>query len=399
MQGIKVHFLGIKIQQHPLFEPNSEFLLINDQRINKENTDQLTNLDKGLWINNLVAITGKNATGKTSLMKLLNGIQNLLFFKTQISQTSLNDVLFGEKPIIISAFIYGEDKILYQDQLTFNMLDGKLAVTAEEIKAHKLTERMSKKRMLDFSKAKIITSRKNISGLVESLLSNEDSIFRVIIAEKNYRPQPTMSSLFFTNFNFLQFFEEKIPSELLTFLDSSIEYLKQDIIETDGKKRKVIFRLKFKNSPEIVEDNFNVIAHYFSSGTAKGITLYGMVIKTLQTGGILYIDELENHFNHTIVRSFIEYFANPKLNRNRAVLVFSTHYSELIDDLDRGDAIYITRRDKNINLMRYSQADVRPDLLRSEVIDSNSIDGTMPEYSLYLALRKEIQRIVGAYGN
>lgn len=55
----------------------------------------------------------------------------------------------------------------------------------------------------------------------------------------------------------------------------------------------------------------------------------------------------------------MEYFTDPKTNPNRATLIFSTHYSEILDDLERGDAIYLARRDERIELQSYSKADVR----------------------------------------
>ena len=94
----------------------------------------------------------------------------------------------------------------------------------------------------------------------------------------------------------------------------------------------------------------------------------------------------------------MEYFTDPKTNPNRATLIFSTHYSEILDDLERGDAIYLARRDERIELQRYSKADVRQDLNRTEVFDSNYLGGTAPQYDAYLKLRKATRKAV-ANGN
>ncbi|MSE06788.1 AAA family ATPase, partial [Lactobacillus salivarius] len=93
------------------------------------------------------------------------------------------------------------------------------------------------------------------------------------------------------------------------------------------------------SNEEITDTNFATIENYLSSGTAKGVTLYGNILYALRTGGIIFIDELENHFNHAIVRTFIEYFVNNRINKNNATIIFSTHYSELLDDFERGDEI------------------------------------------------------------
>lgn len=198
------------------------------------------------------------------------------------------------------------------------------------------------------------------------------------------------------NTNALFYDEEKVPVAILNFLDPSIEYLNIES-ETDDANhiKKIIYHLKFKNAKEeITATVFDVIQHYLSSGTAKSITLYGRVMIALKTGGIMFVDELENHFNHAIVRSFIEDFSDSKINTNRAMLIFSTHYSELLNDLDRGDEVYIAKRNDKIELQRYSAANVRSDLKKAEVFDSDYLGGTAPEYSAYLALKNVTKKVV-----
>ena len=117
-------------------------------------------------------------------------------------------------------------------------------------------------------------------------------------------------------------------------------------------------------------------------------------MKTLKKGGMIYIDELVNHYNHTIVRTFIEYFANKKINKNHATLIFSTHYSEILEDFDRGDEIYIAKRDNKIHLQRYSSANVRNELNKADVFDSDYLGGTVPKYDSYMNLRKATEKVI-----
>lgn len=117
----------------------------------------------------------------------------------------------------------------------------------------------------------------------------------------------------------------------------------------------------------------------------------------LESGGIIFIDEIEDHFNHTIVDVFIEYFTDKKINVNHAILVFSTHYSEILDQIDRTDEEYITRRDDKISLQRYSQTHVRSDLSKAEVFESDYLGGTAPEYDAYIALKKATKRWVASH--
>lgn len=114
----------------------------------------------------------------------------------------------------------------------------------------------------------------------------------------------------------------------------------------------------------------------------------------LQTGDLLFIDDLEDHLDYRIMRLFIECFTDPEINKNRATLIFSTHYSELLSDLNRGDEIYIVKRDPLIELQRYSQANIRQDLNRTEVYNADLISGTAPKYESYMNLKKAIKKML-----
>lgn len=396
----KLYFLKTQIENHPLFEDGLDFSLMSDARITENTRDQLTNLDGNLWINNLITIVGKNATGKTTIMRTIIGILQLLLYGNSIDQTSLQDILVGDQPITITSYFYGSNQVLYKDVVTFKQnadkLNKKWIIDNELIYKKEFKNRFTKKEILKFDNIKPLYERQNLGELATSILSPDDSIFRLVLAKEKYRTQLIIDNLMLANINALFYDDEKVPAAILNFLDPSIEYLNIES-ETDDANhiKKIIYHLKFKNSKEeITATGFDVIEHYLSSGTAKGITLYGRVMVALRTGGIMFVDELENHFNHAIVRSFIEDFADPKINVNRAILIFSTHYSELLNDLERGDEIYVAKRNQKIELQRYSAANVRNELKKAEVFESDYLGGTAPEYSAYMALKKATKKVV-----
>lgn len=397
IKGKKLYFLKLIIEDHPLFDKKVEFSLVNDSRVSEDKSNQLTNIFGRVWLNNLVTIVGKNATGKTTIMKMIIGVLTFLLYSKSIEQTQLTDVLIGTNPIKLTTYFFGDDMVIYKDKLVLRMndKDHKWHVSEEIIYEKQVTNRVSKKELFNFNGVEPYLNRKKLDELAASVLASDDSIFRTVLAKKRYKIQPIFDTLIFTNVNALFYATENVPGEILNFLDPTIEYLKIENKQVEGDRAQLFYRLKFKNHPEIfTETNFATIEHYLSSGTAKGVTLYGNVLQALRTGGIIFIDELENHFNHAIVRAFIEYFANPKINKNRATLIFSTHYSELLDDLERGDEIYLTKRDKLIRLQRYSKTKVRKDLNKSEVFDSDYLGGTAPDYELYMNLRKATERAV-----
>lgn len=135
----------------------------------------------------------------------------------------------------------------------------------------------------------------------------------------------------FTDHNMLNVLG-KYPIEVLTFLDPSIEYLN---CKPEGKK--VDIRLKFYGKDEINLNNPLALNKYLSPGTIKGLSVFMGAVITFTEGGYLVVDELENHFNSEIVSTLVRFFMDKKINKKGATLVFSTHYSELLDKFERND--------------------------------------------------------------
>ena len=384
----KLRFLSLDIENYPLFEPKLSFSLLTESRVSQEHTESLMPLFGSNYANNVTTIVGKNATGKTTILKLTIGILSLLLNNKSISETKLNELFFDDSSVNFSVYLYGSDKFLYKDEIEIAATNDELEIKAEKIYRKKALVRDSKKNLLDFSKAKLIIDRNDLKPEVSAILAPDDSIFRTVIKMNNYSIPSVIDNTIFTNTNLFISNLGAVPSEILQYLDPSIEYLKIEKTN-DGKNGQAFYRLKFKNrADEITDKNFATIEYYLSSGTAKGISLYTQILSTLKNGGIIFVDEIENHFNHAIARTFINYFKDPLININNAKLVFTTHYAEFMDDLDRSDQIFIARRMDKISLTRYSSTKVRSDILRSEVYESGSIVGTTPEYKDYLALRK-----------
>ena len=188
----------------------------------------------------------------------------------------------------------------------------------------------------------------------------------------------------YTNINQLSISED-CPLELITFFDPSVEYLK---VSKNSKDTDIC--LKFKGKNEIVLNQFSELNRYLSSGTIKGINTFLNAIKTFQNGGYLIVDELENHFNQEIVSTLMRFYMDKKVNPNGAVLIFSTHYSELLDEFERNDNVYIVRNRNGISAENLSTILKRNDIKKSEAYQSGFLEGTTPMYEAYMRLKKSI---------
>ena len=93
-----------------------------------------------------------------------------------------------------------------------------------------------------------------------------------------------------------------------------------------------------------------------SFGTYRFLSLAEPIISALETGAILWIDEIDNGLHYDLVRALISLFQDETVNIHNAQLIINTHNISLIDEADlfRRDQIYIV--DKN----RYGEASLTP---------------------------------------
>ena len=155
------------------------------------------------------------------------------------------------------------------------------------------------------------------------------------------------------------------------------------------KKTKEI-TLEFYEREMISVSNPIQLERYLSSGTIKGITIFINAMMIIEDGGYLIIDELENHFNREIVATLVRFFMSETVNKKGATLIFTTHYSELLDEIERNDSIYLVRNRGGIAAQKLSTILKRNDIKKSEAFKSDYLDGTVPSYEAYINLKNAI---------
>lgn len=184
-----------------------------------------------------------------------------------------------------------------------------------------------------------------------------------------------------TDFNVLNSFGN-FPIELIQFLDPSIEYIRFNPNEAE-----LIVKFKKDDMPISMRGIQN-ISHYLSSGTIKGLNVFMHAWIVLIKGGYFIIDEIENHFNKEIVATLIRFFMDKRVNQNGATLIYSTHYVELLDELDRNDGIYVIRNNGRITIQKLHHILTRNDIKKSDAFQSGMLEGTTPSYEASMRLKK-----------
>ena len=372
----------------PLFKEKLDICFYAQQRISEEQKEQLHPLFSNVYLNPAIGFIGINASGKTSVLKvilLILGIMN----NEPINHIDTRDILGDAKKTVLNIFFYSEtNKEVCRLETVVAARKTKTegiiySIISERIWSKKTEEIIARKAMLDFKGKEPIMVR---SGQ-EDFLSDDVSIM-IALNKKTGENIRIVDLLLFTNINVLPF-SEGIPAEVITYLDPTVESL-----YFDEKDQKEIIRLKFKDKEEIVLNNPLELNNYLSSGTVKGMIIFTLAKEVLQNGGYIVVDEIENHFNKEIVTTLMRFFMDSKLNKNGGTLIFSTHYPELLDEYDRNDSIYITRNRNGITAENLSSILKRNDIKMSDAYQSGFLEGTTPMYEAYMRLKKSLAAVL-----
>ena len=372
----------------PLFKEKLDICFYAQQRISEEQKEQLHPLFSNVYLNPATGFIGINASGKTSVLKvilLILGIMN----NEPINHIDTRDILGDAKKTVLNIFFYSEtNKEVCRLETIVAARKTKTegiiySIISERIWSKKTDEIIARKAMLDFDGKEPIMVR---SGQ-EDFLSDDVSIM-IALNKKTGENIRIVDLLLFTNINVLPF-SEGIPAEVITYLDPTVESL-----YFDEKDQKEIIRLKFKDKEEIVLNNPLELNNYLSSGTVKGMIIFTLAKEVLQNGGYIVVDEIENHFNKEIVTTLMRFFMDSKLNKNGGTLIFSTHYPELLDEYDRNDSIYITRNRNGITAENLSSILKRNDIKKSDAYQSGFLEGTTPMYEAYMRLKKSLAAVL-----
>ncbi len=370
--------LKISIKGLALFKETLEIDFFTEQQVNENHKNKVNHLFHHIYTNTSLAFVGVNASGKTCALKVISFVIDLLN-GDPVNNIKNMDILENSKKVTIETIFYDEKKIIYKLSTDIVSVEDiemgvRYVIENERLQQKKITKIKSKKDLVVFDEENFKVRDRNAEFL-------KDDISIVISINKN-KEFPCMDMMKFTDRNFLGLVGD-FPHELLAFLDPTIEYIVFNRNTNAGI-------LKFYDKPEIKIPDPSALEEYLSSGTIKGINTFIFAKLAWDRGGYLIVDELENHFNREIVLVLIRFFANKRINRKGATLVFSTHYPELLDEFDRNDCIYVVRNRGGIYVQKLNTILKRNDIKKSEVFKSDYLGGTAPSHDSYIALKKGI---------
>ena len=379
---MNIRILKVEICNIPILGDNVVSIdFVASQRVSEDDKSRLYNIFNNVYQSEALAFVGINASGKTTMLKLLSFTMSMLNNKplNSIGNADFMNLLDSDSPAIITTYFSANDSV-YQLMTEIVRIDGRLVISNETLKEKSFRNVKFKKLLYDFSGIEPVMDR---SLLDRTFLLDDVSI--MVSFNKKYDASVYFIDLLKqTNRNYLENTGSEFPVELIEFLDPSVEYFR--LVKSMAGYE---FQLKFKRYENVIYlKRVDELDRYLSSGTIKGINIFMDAVECFRRGGYLLVDELENHFNKEIIASLIRFFMNGNINTEGSVLLFSTHYSEILDEFDRNDSVYIVRNENGIELRNLSDILKRNDIKKSEAFLSGFLGGTAPKYKSFMALKK-----------
>ncbi len=350
--------------------------LARSKKTEEDKEYELLEIADQLYVFSTMAVIGKNASGKTSAIELLDCCYDIL------SKFRLEYLDFEFDGVKLEMYFYEEGYVYYYST--------KLRKSAADEKKSIFTEQYLFRKKYFKSKTKEIFSEKGWERLViDGELPEDISIvFFVLktmkVREIYYGVQEDKDSGITKGFSMIKklHFSDEVIKSILKIFDDKVD----DLIQLDENKYLLIYQGQKK---ELTEKELEGI---LSSGTIKGLSLYLTAYASLKYGFDLLIDEIENHFHKSLVNNLLCLYKDKSVNKHNASLVFTTHYCEILDMFNRSDNIWITKsQDKVIAENMYEKYGLRSELSKSKKFYENAF-GTGVDYEALMNLKELLMK-------
>ena len=379
--------LKIKVSEYKLLKNDFEIDLTSKARVfNEDLENEIIRIDNSLFSFNTISFVGSNSSGKTTMLYLIYKVCSFLslgrweYFKNEFNNKFIDLNIFFYLDGYLYSYQVKLNKPEYIDQNNINFLkisDEKLfkckyksKKSIEEFKIKKVDISNTLNSLNDTSSITKLTGNQvqvnffntnNISNINEILVRN--SFFEALSNSNN-----------------------NLVSSIIKLLDESIEYIKLKDNDTIKFKR-------FNENEEIM--NKLELINILSSGTFRGVELYIRTVNALKNGSILIVDEIESSFQKNLVSNLLFLFNDENININHATLIFSTHYTEILDYLKRRDSIFITHKENGrIDIKNlYSDYNIRCELSKSKLFDNNVFNTSINYDELKIVRRNLIDEL------
>ena len=236
--------------------------------------------------------------------------------------------------------------------------------------------------LLDFFKdIKIISGLKEEGYLNDTMLLSKDDLQKNRILSFIQKADIGIDNFKLKKHKFedLDFDNSKMSDELKEALKGLNTYIEKSMKEdnTELFSDVITFHKQYDSAGNFVKNIEFSLNQDESSGTRKFFALIGQILKIIDLGGILFVDELDSKIHPNLVCKLVSIFNSKELNPNNAQLVFNSHDTNLLNSgLFRRDQIWFSEKTKYGASKLYSLADFKTDEVRkNEAFEANYIRG------------------------
>ena len=332
---------------------------------------ELIKVDDDLYVYNTLAFIGKNASGKTTILRILDIAYEILsMFRIDTFKHLIN------KNLTLEIMFYHDKKIyIYKTDLenVNNIINFK-----NQSLLFRSFNKLALKNMNDYSKYKEVLINNTLpedTSILFNILNNIET--RVLY----YSSYDYDTEIYFNIYKLLEENSELLIKDILRLFDNHILNIELTKYAT--------FKITYNDKTSEILSSKELFEK-LSSGTSKGIALYTYVIYSLNNGVDLIVDEIENHFHRTLVDNLINLYKDKRVNKKGATLIFSTHYPQVLDLFNRSDNIYITKNNGGIYVENaYTNYNARSELLKSKRFYQNAFD-TNVSYEALMKFKEDL---------
>lgn len=364
-----------------MLEKNFEINFLTKTRVDKDvDNNDLLLLANEIYYPIETIFIGKNSSGKTTVLNLITIVLELLNTgRIPKSYFEYNDSFSIDVLFYVNEMIYRYTGLFINDGLADKPF---LKIVDESLTKTTFKENYKK----DLSNAaffKVDSFNSNVNGdtsMVYKFASDGSFNYSADLLSDN----PFHFGVFY---NFLG---DNIFNKLLHLFDDSVEYIKP-IKEENNSLNSYYFKRYSDIEPTRVD--FTALKRILSGGTIRGINLYAISILAFIQGGHIVVDEIERSFNRNLVENLLLMFNDKTINKKDGSIIYSTHYSELLDAGSRCDNVNVLHRFDDVIKLKnmHTDYDVRTDMAKSSQFNQNTFD-TMINYNHLMELKDSLRQ-------
>lgn len=385
-----MRLLKLKIHGLKAYGTTLDLEFVARQRVVKENS-QLYELLPRVYQNNAMIFIGDNTSGKSHTIRLISLAMRMLEgmpLSVMENLGILEEMKVGER-FLLETYFLGASQSLFKLETTirkdvaFFEEETKFVIEKEALYEKESARIRSRKSLFEFQGEEPILTRE---GKAEDL-PLDVSIVKDLFQEEECG---------LLHLEVMALSEEELLKEFLTadkkllqFTAPHVQCICEGTLHRTAPLRGT--SLRFHGMEPVFLREEKELFKYLSPGLMRSTILLHKAMNVLKHGGTLAVDGLEKDISKDKAVALLRLFQNPEVNLKGACLLATTLDPDLLDEIERNDAIYLLHHERGIQVRNLAELLPRNDLKKSEVYRSGTLPGTSPLKSRFDDLLKHLK--------